>query len=324
MSFLLWIIVFLIATAFFVSAISYLVMKPMSSKRAVSRLQSMQKAVAPAPEDSPQDQMLREDVLSDNPALNRFLRQIPLMVDLHLFVKQSALGISVARLLSFSLIPAVVIMSLGWLAGGNLLIVLFIALAIGAIPFSVVAMYRKRRFGRFEESLPEAIDLLARSVRAGHAFTSGLEMISNEMAEPLASEFRRVFEQQNLGLSIREALQNLVLRVPLPDVRVFVTALIIQRETGGNLAEILDNLANVVRERFRLMRHIRGVTAQGRLSRNILMAVPPGMGFLMYLKNPSYIMMLFTDPRGRIMLYAAIAAQIIGFFMLQKIIKPKV
>jgi tight adherence protein B len=324
MNFVLLIVVFLIATAFFVSAIHYFIMKPLSSKRAISRLESMQQFAAPAPEPSSQDQMLREDVLSDNPALNRFLRQIPLMINLHLFVKQSALGISVARLLSFSLFPVAAILFLGLAVGGNVMVVLIIAAAVGAIPFMVVAFYRQKRFARFEELLPEAIDLLARSVRAGHAFTSGLEMIADEMAQPLSGEFRRVFEQQNLGLSIREALQNLVLRVPLPDVRVFVTALIIQRETGGNLAEILGNLSNVVRERFRLMRHIRAVTAQGRLSRNILMAVPPGMGFLMYLKNPDYIMMLFTDPRGRIMLYAAIAAQVIGFFMLQKIIKPKV
>jgi tight adherence protein B len=246
------------------------------------------------------------------------------MFNLHLFVKQSALGISVGRLLSFSLLPASAVLLIGLLLGSLPLLILIVAGVVGAIPFMVVGFYRKKRFARFEELLPEAIDLLARSVRAGHAFTSGLEMIAEEMSEPLAGEFRRMFEQQNLGVPIREALQNLVLRVPLADVRVFVTALVIQRETGGNLAEILDNLSYVVRERFKLMRHIQAVTAQGRLTRNILLATPPGMGLYMYMMNPDYIRMLFTDPRGKFMLYGAIVSQIIGFFMIQKIIKPKV
>jgi len=318
------IILFLIAAAFFISVLYFLILRPMASKQAVTRIESMQQVDKDDSETESQDQILHEDVLSDNPTLNQILRKTPWMFDLHLFVKQSALGISVANLIAFSLIPAIVVLLIGLLGSNNLLVVILIAAGIGYIPFFIVSSYRKSRFKRFEELLPEAIDLLARSARAGHTFISGMELISDEMSEPLSSEFRRVFDQQNLGLPIKDALRNLALRVPLPDVRIFVTTLIFQHETGGKLAEILSTLAEVIRERFRLMRHIQGVTAQGRLSRNILMAVPVGMGLLMYLKNPEYIMMLFTDPRGKFMFYAAVAAQIIGFFVLQKIIKPKV
>jgi tight adherence protein B len=319
----LTILIFGVALLLFISAIYLFVAMPLQKKQTLSRFEDIQKVSATPTADS-QEKILREDVLSDNPAMNRFLRQMPLMIRLHLYVKQSALGISVGKLLTYALVPAILVLILGLLLDKLLMLVLFAAAGVGAIPFAVVGHHRKKRFAKFEELLPEAIDLLARSVRAGHAFTSGLEMIADEMSEPLSGEFRRMFEQQNLGMPIREALQNLVLRVPVPDVRVFVTALIIQRETGGNLAEILDNLSHVVRERFKLMRHIQAVTAQGRLTRNILLAVPPGMGLYMYLMNPDYIMMLFNDPRGQFLLYAAIVSQIIGFFLIQKIIQPKV
>ena len=143
------------------------------------------------------------------------------------------------------------------------------------LPYSYASYRRTKRFQKFEELFPEAIDTLARAVRAGHAFTTALEMISNEVAEPIATEFRKLFEEQKFGLPVRDALINLTERVPLVDVKFFVTAVMLQRETGGNLAEILDNLSYVIRERFKIQRQVRVYTAQGRLTMMLLMGLPP-------------------------------------------------
>jgi tight adherence protein B len=318
----LMIAVFIVAAGLFFSVLYFLVARPLQQKRTIERFHSIQKSGESQPIDF-QVKILHEDVLSSNPDINRILRKIPLMLELHLFVKQSALGISIGSLLAFSGLPGLVVLLLALLLDSSLFFSLLFAVGAGSIPFIVVGIYRRKRFDKFEELFPEAMDFLARSVRAGHAFTSGLEMIAQEMDEPLAAEFRRVFEQQNIGMPIKDALQNLVMRMPLPDVQIFATALIIQRETGGNLAEILDNLSLVMRERFKMTRYIKTVTAQGRLSRNVLLAIPPVLALYMYAINPDYVMMLLTDPYLRIALYVVIVMQVIGFFWIQKIIKPK-
>jgi tight adherence protein B len=188
------------------------------------------------------------------------------------------------------------------------------------LPIAFVAFKRKRRLRKFEEHFPEALDLLGRAVRAGHAFTTGLEMISKECAEPLAGEFRTAFEEQNFGLPLRDALLNLTERVPLIDVRFFVTALLIQKETGGNLAEILDGLARVIRDRFRIYREVQVRTAQGRLTAGILIALPIMMLIILSALNPKYVGVLFTDPKGPIVLAIAAIMQVIGSAILWKII----
>ena len=166
------------------------------------------------------------------------------------------------------------------------------------LPYSYASYRRTKRFQKFEELFPEAIDTLARAVRAGHAFTTALELIANEVAEPVASEFRKLFEEQKFGLPVRDALVNLAERVPLVDVKFFVTAVMLQRETGGNLAEILDNLSYVIRERFKIMRQVRVYTAQGRLTMMLLMGLPPVIVVTMLMTSPSFIRPLFTDPIG--------------------------
>ncbi len=200
-----------------------------------------------------------------------------------------------------------------------------LALVGGAIaPFAYVALMRSRRLRAFEKQFPEAIDLLGRAVRAGHSFTSGLEMIAGELAEPVATEFRTTFEEQNFGLPVRDALLNLTERVPLIDVQFFVTALLIQKETGGNLAEILDNLSHVVRERFRIYGEVRVKTAQGRLTAGILISVPPIMIMMMRVLNPSYIQVLFQDPVGPYILGGAAFLQVLGSIILWKIVNIEV
>ena len=171
------------------------------------------------------------------------------------------------------------------------------ALVIGAfLPYSVVSYRRQKRFEKFEELFPEAIDTLARAVRAGHAFTTAIEMISNEIAEPLAGEFRKLFEEQKFGMPVRDALMNLTERVPLVDVKFFVTAVMLQRETGGNLAEILDNLSYVIRERFKIQRQVRVHTAQGRLTMALLMGMPPTVVAILSVFSPDFVTHFFMIP----------------------------
>jgi tight adherence protein B len=200
-----------------------------------------------------------------------------------------------------------------------------VALLLGAIlPYSYASFRRSRRFAKFEELFPEAIDTLARAVRAGHAFTTALELISNEVAEPIASEFRKLFEEQKFGMPVRDALMNLAERIPLVDVKFFVTAVMLQRETGGNLAEILDNLSYMIRERFKILRQVRVFTAQGRLTMLLLMCLPPVIVIVMEIMNPSFIRPLFDDPIGHTLIVGGLVLQTLGYFVIRKIIQIQV
>jgi tight adherence protein B len=201
---------------------------------------------------------------------------------------------------------------------------LLIGICVGLIPYGVVMYLRQKRMRAFEERFPEALDLLGRAVRAGHAFTTGLEMIAKESPDPIASEFRTTFEEQNFGLPLRDALLNMTERIPSIDVRFFVTALLIQKETGGNLAEILDGLARVIRDRFRIYREVRVRTAQGRLTAGILIALPVAMMLLLMTMNPNYMGVLFHDPRGVLALTIAGIMQVIGSLLIWKIIHIEV
>jgi tight adherence protein B len=201
---------------------------------------------------------------------------------------------------------------------------LLAAALAAAIPPAYVAVKRRKRLRQFEESFPEALDLLNRAVRAGHAFTTGLGMIAAEAAEPVAGEFRTTFEEQNFGLPLRDTLQNLAERVPLIDIRFFVTALLIQKETGGNLSEILDNLAHVIRDRFRIHRDVRSRSAHGRLTAGILIALPVAMALILGSVNPQYMETLYDDPIGPLILWGAAAWQVIGALLLWKIVRVEV
>jgi len=201
----------------------------------------------------------------------------------------------------------------------------WIGLLVGfLVPYTYASIRRNKRFEKFEELFPEAIDTLARAVRAGHAFTTALEMITAEVSEPVAGEFRQLFEEQKFGMPVRDALMNLTERMPLVDVKFFVTAVMLQRETGGNLAEILDNLSYVIRERFKIQRQVRVYTAQGRLTMALLMGMPPIIVIVMVLLNPAFIHPLFSDPIGHTLLVAGITLQTIGYFVIRKIIRIQV
>jgi tight adherence protein B len=209
-------------------------------------------------------------------------------------------------------------------AGGNMLFG-WAGLVLGFfIPYAYASHRRAKRFQRFEEKFPEAIDTLARAVRAGHAFTTALELIANEVSEPVAGEFRQLFEEQKFGLPVRDALINLADRIPLVDIKFFVTAVMLQRETGGNLAEILDNLSYVIRERFKILRQVRVHTAQGRLTMVLLMALPPTIVVVMLVLNPGFIQPLFSDPLGHALIVGGITLQTLGYFVIRRIIRIQV
>ncbi len=192
------------------------------------------------------------------------------------------------------------------------------------LPFVVLRHRRRRRMKQFEEQFPDALDLLSRAIRAGHAFTTAMGMVASEAPDPIGPEFRKTFDEQNFGLPMKEALNNLATRVPLLDVRFFVTAVLIQRDTGGNLAEILDNLAYVVRERFKVLRQVRVYTAHGRFTGYVLIALPPSLAAVLMFINPDHMGMLFTERMGHTMLTGAVVLQIIGFLWIKKVVKIEV
>jgi tight adherence protein B len=265
-------------------------------------------------------QLVRNELYSNVPLLHRLLMRVSWSGRLNEFLAQAGMKVKPGKILLVSAVCGL---------GGYLLMtpvtrLPLVAVAVGVagvlIPISVVAFKRGRRLRQFEERFPDALDLLGRAVRAGHAFTTGLEMVSKETSEPVAGEFRKTFEEQNFGLPLRDALINMTERVPVVDVRFLVTALLIQKETGGNLAEILDELARVIRERFRIYREVRVKTAQGRLTAMILVALPLVMMIVMEMLNPAYMKVLFTDPIGPTILGIAAAMQIVGSLVLWKIV----
>ena len=268
--------------------------------------------------------LLRDEQLSQIPALDVFLRRSERVSAIQVMLAQGDTNMRAGNFLALCAIISLVagLAAFIWSGKGP---VAWAAMLIGfLLPYSYASYRRNKRFEKFEELFPEAIDTLARAVRAGHAFTTAIEMIASEVAEPVCGEFRKLYEEQKFGMPVRDALVNLTERVPLVDVKFFVTAVMLQRETGGNLAEILDNLSYVIRERFKIQRQVRVYTAQGRLTMALLMGMPPVIVTVMLLVEPAFIRPLFSDPIGHTLLVAGITLQTIGYFVIRKIIKIQV
>jgi tight adherence protein B len=269
--------------------------------------------------------LLRDEMLSEIPAFDSLLRRSERVSALQKLLVQADFKTRAGNFLMLCFASGVALAGLVFIFVKHDPLFAWVGLMVGFfLPYSYASYRRTKRFDQFEEHFPEAIDTLARAVRAGHAFTTALEMISDEVTEPVAGEFRILFEEQKFGLPVRDALANLVDRVPLVDVKFFVTAVMLQRETGGNLAEILDNLSYVIRERFKILRQVRVYTAQGRLTMMLLMGMPPLIVLLMLSMNPTFIQPLFTDPIGHGLLVAGITLQTIGYFVIRKIIRIQV
>jgi tight adherence protein B len=268
--------------------------------------------------------LVRDELLSSVPAIHQLMIRWTWTTKLNDYIVQGGMTTK----------PATVILMMGILLFGGYYVAqtffhnffgsALIALLLAFAPLAYIMWARQRRLAKFEEHFPEALDLLGRAVRAGHAFTTGMEMIAKESDEPIGGEFRTTFEEQNFGLPLRDTLLNLTERVPLIDVRFFVTSLMIQKETGGNLAEILDGLSRVIRDRFRIHRDVETKTAQGKLTAAILIAIPPIMLLALTAVNPEYMKTLTEDPAGPKILGIAAALQIIGSAILWKIIHIEV
>ncbi|HEY4904464.1 MAG TPA: type II secretion system F family protein [Candidatus Sulfotelmatobacter sp.] len=287
------------------------------------RLANVQKAPERAPEE--ELALLRDQQLSQIPALDSLLRRSPRISAIQKTLSQAGMKLRAGNFLGVCALTGIVAGIAALMVSKNNPAVAWFAMLVGLIlPYSYVSFRRNKRFEKFEELFPEAIDTLARAVRAGHAFTTALEMISDEVAEPVGSEFRKLYEEQKFGMPVRDALLNFADRIPLVDLKFFVTAVMLQRETGGNLAEILDNLSYVIRERFKIQRQVRVYTAQGRLTMGLLMAMPPIIVTVMVVLNPSFIHPLFADPIGHTLVVAGICLQTIGYFVIRKIIKIQV
>jgi tight adherence protein B len=200
----------------------------------------------------------------------------------------------------------------------------WLGLAVGAllayIPFFIVKFKATKRMRTFEEQFPEAIDLIARALRAGHGFTTGLSVVAEEAPQPVAGEFRLLYDQQNFGMPLGDAMKAFAARIPLLDARFFVTAVLTQRESGGNLAEILTNLANVIRERFKVKRQVRVISAHGRITAWILCGLPPALAVAMMIVMPAHMMLLVTDPMGNAMVLAGLVMQVAGSLIIKKLV----
>jgi tight adherence protein B len=256
----------------------------------------------------------------------RFLKRYRLQSKFQELLEQAGMKWSTHRLVNTSLLACVAGWAAAWiLLPGPMQRYAYVpALLAGAFPLLYVLRKRKARLRRFEELFPESLEFVARSMRAGHAFSVSLEMIHREFQEPLAGEFRRTFEEHNLGLPLDMALQKLAKRVPSLDVHFFVSAVLLQKRTGGNLAEILDKLAYVIRERFKLRGRIRAISAHGRMTGAALTCIPIAVAILMFYTNPDYIKFFFLDDVGNIMLVTAIGLQLIGYAVIRQIVKIEV
>jgi len=311
----------LVALAVF-AAVSLLDQRSAQSRLIKERLANERKAPERAPEE--ELALLRDEQLSKIPALDTLLRRSTRVTNIQKMLAQGGMSMRAGNFLGFSALAGVVATIAAYVLSKRVEVA-WVALLLGfLLPYSYASFRRNQRFEKFEELFPEAIDTLARAVRAGHAFTTALEMITAEVAEPVSGEFRQLYEEQKFGMPVRDALINLTERMPLVDVKFFVTAVMLQRETGGNLAEILDNLSYVIRERFKIQRQVRVYTAQGRLTMALLMAMPPIIVTIMLVLNPSFIRPLFADPIGHTLLVAGIILQTIGYFVIRKIIRIQV
>jgi tight adherence protein B len=314
-------LVFVVVTVAIFAGMSLFDQRTAQARILRDRLSAVQKT---ADQTVPDAALLRDELLSRIPAFDTFLRRSERISLLQKVLAQGSVDVRAGNFLMLCVASALILAVIAFVAGGSLLFG-WVGLVLGFfLPYAYATHMRKKRFQKFEEKFPEAIDTLARAVRAGHAFTTALEMIANEVSEPVAGEFRQLYEEQKFGLPVRDALLNLADRIPLVDVKFFITAVMLQRETGGNLAEILDNLSYVIRERFKILRQVRVHTAQGRLTMMLLMALPPCIVVIMQILNPGFIHPLFSDPIGHALIVGGITLQTLGYFVIRRIIRIQV
>ncbi len=288
------------------------------------RIESRMRETAAAPT-LPRDasSLIKQAAEGPLPGVDRLLGRTAVGPSLGRLIEQAGVRVSVGTFVLASVGSGVLFALVGGLVAhapwGTI-----VGIAGLFVPLIFLLRRRRARLYRFEEQFPEALDLLSRAIRAGHALTTALGMVADEAPDPIGPEFRKTYDEQNFGLPLRDAMANMTERVPLLDVRFFVTALLIQRETGGNLSEILDNLAHVVRERFKVLRQVRVHTAHGRYTGYVLLALPAALAVALTFINREHMMLLFRERMGQMMLGAAIVMQVVGYLWIKKIVKIEV
>jgi tight adherence protein B len=297
-----------------------------ASQQAKQTIANLDAALASGRQDS-RDQIVdirKEDILSAIPWINRWLLRMELAPRLRTVIYQSGLKWTAGGLLLMSAACFVIPGCLAYLRSGAVILAVLIGLLVGCAPLAFVFHKRRARFNQIEQELPEALDLMVSALRAGHSLVAALRLVAHESPQPIGGEFRICFDEQNYGLELRTAMDNLVSRVPVQDLRIVVTAILIQKESGGNLAEVLDKASHVIRERFRLKRQVRVHTAQGRMTGWILSFLPLVLGVALYFVNPTTMSILWTRPIGIKLLYVSGAMTITGALIIRKIVNMEV
>ena len=291
------------------------------AKKIEQRLQAL---TAGAGSTSEETTVIKQRLLNEAPPLQRWLLGMPRIQQLDRFLEQSGLAWSVSKLIGLSLLAAGLALGMALLLALPRAMAFAAGLAAASLPFLYVRRCRFLRTRKIERQLPDALDLIKRALRAGHAFSSGLQMVGEEMQEPIAGEFRITHDEVNFGVNLHQALTNLAARVPSTDLRYFVIAVLIQRETGGNLAELLDNLAKLIRERLQLLEKVQVLAAEGKLSAWILGILPFAMAGIINLINPAFMAVLWTDSIGVKMVEGALVMMFLGVLAMRKVIRVHV
>jgi len=268
--------------------------------------------------------ILKKDIIQQQKGFKRKLVSVGKVYDLATLLERSKCGIQPGVFIVLSAAMAAIGGGVTFAVNRSIPAAVAAGGVLAVVPFFYVKMKLRRRIKLLTEQFPDALELLTSTLRAGQAFATGLQTVADEMPDPIASEFRATFEEQNYGVSMSDALLHLAERVGTMDMDFFVTAVNIQRETGGNLAEVLDNLGRTIRQRFKILGHIRALTAQGRLSGYIIGLMPIGLGVLLTILNRDYMGLLFTSPTGKLLLGLSVGMQILGFVWINKIVKIKV
>ena len=288
------------------------------------RIEKRLHAISAGWHDSTEQNLIKQRLLSRSPTLERLMLQIPRIHSLDRLLIQSGMQTSVASFLGYTCMAVLGGMAIASLLNLHFVISLLCLVVAGSLPLLLVLSARHKRLRKIDGQLPDVIDLMARALKAGHAFSGALQMVSNEGAEPIAGEFRTTFEEINFGISMQDALMNLSIRIPSTDLRYLVIAVLIQRESGGNLAELLESISSLIRARLKLLGTIRVLSAEGRLSAWILGCLPFALALVIHLINPGYLNILFTDPAGHLLLGGALTMMVIGIFVMWRIIKIRV
>lgn len=289
------------------------------------KLDTRLRALAATGDGSVRTQLLKQRMLSELPRWERYLQSLPRVRGLDRAILQSGLDWTVSNLLLGSAASGVAAwMAMMAIAHQSFLFGAATGAVVGTLPFMYLLYRRNQRISKMERQLPDALDLMTRALQAGHAFTSALKMAGEEMPDPMAGEFRTVHDEVNFGVSLEQALAHLSERVPLTDLRYFVVAVLIQRDSGGNLTEILANLSKLIRERLKLLARVRVLSAEGRMSAWILGLLPFFLGGVMTLANPGFMTPLWTDPIGIAILKVLLMMMLIGAVILRKIIRIRV